>query len=270
MDSIDYSQPIVSILMGKTGHGKSTFSNLLSNSQDFVVGDTTKSCTKEIKLKCFYNQENQVKVSIIDTPGLSDSDGDDNKIIDDMKNFLLKSDISRINAILIVISIQETRMDQSLKNLLEEICKIFPLKNFWEHVIIIWTHYSGSENKKRRLEQKAQNFSEEFNELTKDINKRHNLNINTIEKFNMIFNDYDIEETEVIIAKNKAQTISNINKIIYLMKNMNPLYAEAKPIIKEVEFKEEAQIGKFKIMTYENVQYRIYIDFDNKELDSEM
>ena len=121
MENISHSQPIASILMGKTGHGKSTFSNLLSGSEDFVVGNSTRSCTKEIKLKCFYNQENQVKVSIIDTPGLSDSDGDDKKIIDDIKNYLLKTDIPRINAILIVISIQEKRMDQSLNNLLEEI-----------------------------------------------------------------------------------------------------------------------------------------------------
>ena len=267
MENISHSQPIASILMGKTGHGKSTFSNLLSNSEDFVVGNSTRSCTKEIKLKCFYNQENQVKVSIIDTPGLSDSDGDDKKIIDDIKNYLLKTDIPRINAILIVISIQEKRMDQSLNNLLEEICKIFPLKKFWEHVIIIWTNFNGTESQKKRLEQKAEDFSKEFNALTEDINQRHNINIDTIENFNMIFNEYDIEETdEVTKAKNKAQTISNINKIINLMKNMNPLYAEAKPIIYDVELKEEVQIGKFKVMTYENVQYRIYIDFDNKEI----
>ena len=155
-------------------------------------------------------------------------------------------------------------MDQSLKKLLEEICKIFPLKNFWEHVIVIWTHYDGTENKKRKLKQKAEiNFAQEFIDLTKNINERHNLNIDIIEKFNMIFNEYDYEETdEEVKAKNKVQTINNINKIICLMKNMNPLYAEVKPIIKKEELKEETQIGKFKIMTYEKVQYRIYIDFD--------
>ena len=155
-------------------------------------------------------------------------------------------------------------MDQSLKKLLEEICKIFPLKNFWEHVIVIWTHYVGTENKKRKLKQKAEiNFAQEFIDLTKNINERHNLNIDIIEKFNMIFNEYDYEETdEEVKAKNKVQTINNINKIICLMKNMNPLYAEVKPIIKKEELKEETQIGKFKIMTYEKVQYRIYIDFD--------
>ena len=106
------SQPITAILMGKTGHGKSTLSNLLSNSNDFAIGSSTRSCTKEIKLKSFFNQENQVNVSIIDTPGLSDSDGDDNKIIDDMKKYLIKPDIPRINSILVTISIRENRMDQ--------------------------------------------------------------------------------------------------------------------------------------------------------------
>ena len=267
MENTTIFQPITAILMGKTGHGKSTFSNLLSDSTDFVIGDSTKSCTKEIKLKCFFNHENQAKISIIDTPGLSDSDGDDNKIIDDMKKYLIKPDIPRINTILIVISIQENRMDQSLKKLIEEICKIFPLKNFWEHAIIIWTHYIGTKNQKKKLEEKAQNnFAKEFIELTKDINERHNLNIDIKDKFNMIFNEYDYEEVDKeVIAKNKAETTNNINKIICLMKNMNPLYAEVKPIIKKVELKEENQIGKFKLMTYENVQYRIYIDFDFNE-----
>ena len=267
MENATIFQPITAILMGKTGHGKSTFSNLLSDSTDFVIGDSTRSCTKEIKLKCFFNHENQAKISIIDTPGLSDSDGDDNKIIDDMKKYLIKPDIPRINTILIVISIQENRMDQSLKKLIEEICRIFPLKNFWEHAIIIWTHFIGTKNQKKKLEEKAQNnFAKEFIELTKDINERHNLNIDIKDKFNMIFNEYDYEEVdEEVIAKNKAETTNNINKIICLMKNMNPLYAEVKPIIKKVELKEEKQIGKFKLMTYENVQYRIYIDFDFDE-----
>ena len=262
------SQPITAILMGKTGHGKSTLSNLLSASNDFAIGNSARSCTKEIKLKCFFSQENQVNVSIIDTPGLSDSDGDDNKIIDDMKQYLIKPDIPRINSILIVISIQENRMDQSLKNLLEEIFKIFPLKNLWEHVIIIWTHYNGTANQKRRLEQKAlTSFANEFKELTNYVNQTHNLNIDIIDNFNMIFNEYDYEETdEEVKAGNEAQSIQNINRIIDLMKNTNPLYAEVKPIIKEVELKEEKQIGKFKVMTYENVQYRIYVDFDGKEI----
>ena len=101
-DEANYKQ-MTAILMGKTGHGKSTLSNLLSNSNDFAIGNDTRSCTKEIKLKYFVNQENKAKISIIDTPGLSDSDGDDNKIINDMKKYLIKSDVPRINAILIVI-----------------------------------------------------------------------------------------------------------------------------------------------------------------------
>ena len=265
-DEANYKQ-MTAILMGKTGHGKSTLSNLLSNSNDFAIGDDTRSCTKEIKLKYFVNQENKAKISIIDTPGLSDSDGDDNKIINDMKKYLIKSDIPRINTILIVISIQENRMDQSLKDLLEAICKIFPLKNFWEHVIIIWTHYSGSKKKKENLVKKAKgNFAQEFIDLTQAINRKHNLNIELKDELNMIFNEYDNQEDdEKIIAENKSQTTNNINKIISLMKNMNPLYAEVKPIIKQVELINEIQLGKFKIMTYENVQYRIYIDFDFNE-----
>ena len=260
-------QPITAILMGKTGHGKSTLCNLLSNSEEFVISDSTQSCTKEIKLKTFFNHENQAKISIIDTPGLSDSHGDDNKIIDDMKKYLINPNIPRINTILIVISIQETRMDQSIKKLLEEICRIFPLKSFWKHVIIIWTHYNGTDSAKRKLKQKAQtNFTQEFIELTKNINKNHNMNLDIIDKINMIFNEYDNdEEDETVKYNNKTQTINNINLIVSLMKDMNPLYEEVKPVIKKEELIDTTQVGKFKIMTYENVQYRIYIDFNFDE-----
>ena len=61
---------------------------------------------------------------------------------------------------------------------------------------------------------------------------KRNIKIEVKDQFNMVFNEYDFkEDDEKIIAENKAQTINNINKIIFLMKNMNRLYAEVKPII---------------------------------------
>ena len=255
---------ITAILMGKTGHGKSTLCNLLSDSEDFIVGDTSHSCTKEIQIKNFFNHANRASVSIIDTPGLSDSDGDDNKIIDDMKKYLIKPDIPRINAILIVISIQEPKMDKSIVNLLEEIIKIFPLKSFWKHVIIIWTKYFGSANQKKRLQEKAQkDFRTDFIDLTKNIKKKFNMDLDIIDNINMVFNEYDHEEEdEKIKAFNKTQTINNINQIFSFMKNMNPLYAEVKPVVKKDELIDTVKTGKFTIMSYEQVQYRIYIDFN--------
>ena len=54
-------------------------------------------------------------------------------------------------------------MDQPIQKLLEEICRIFPLKSFWKHVIIIWTHYNGTPSVKRKFVEKAETgFTKEF------------------------------------------------------------------------------------------------------------
>jgi len=68
---------ITAILLGKAGHGKSTFCNLLSDTKDFLVGRSTHSITSEIKYKDFINEKNNAKIRIIDTPGFSDSEGRD-------------------------------------------------------------------------------------------------------------------------------------------------------------------------------------------------
>ena len=92
------------------------------------------------------------------------------------------------------------------------------------------------------------------------------MNLDIIDRFNMIFNEYDNdEEDETVKSNNKTQTINNINQIVPLMKNMNPLYEEVKSITKKEELIGTTQEGKFTIMTYENVQYRIYIDFNFDE-----
>lgn len=78
------------ILLGKTGHGKSTFCNLLSDSFEFKVGENLNSCTKDIKKKEYDLKEDNTKLVIIDTPGFSDSDGDDPENIKKIKNLFIK------------------------------------------------------------------------------------------------------------------------------------------------------------------------------------
>ena len=46
-----------------------------------------------------------------------------------------------ISKILLVISFQESRIDESLQNFVQKIAQIFPLPNFWEHIDIIFTKY---------------------------------------------------------------------------------------------------------------------------------
>ena len=253
------------ILFGKTGHGKSTFCNLLSDSYEFKVGDVAdvNSCTKDIKKKEYDFKEDNVKLVIIDTPGFSDTDGDDDKIIEKIKNYLLKKDFPRINSIIVVISIQEPKLDQSIQLFLEVMCQVFPLPKLWEHIILVWTHYyAGSERAKNALKDKAKAFQNKFMEFTETINKKYNISIQTINELKMIFNEYDENAEEIIKKQNEASSKENIQTIISWLKNMNPLYEN---IVKE---KDDEKIlkqvvnGKNTFITKQKLKIRTYKDFD--------
>lgn len=162
---------------------------------------------------------------IIDTPGFSDSDGDDPENIKKIKHYLLQKDLPRINSIIVVISIQEPKLDKSIQLFLEVMCKVFPLPKLWEHIILIWTHfYAGSQNALNRLKQKAKEFQTEFMKLTETINKKYNLRIETINELKMIFNEYDESADEETRKSNEVSTKRNIQTIISWLKDMNPLY----------------------------------------------
>ena len=261
-DSLDFKE-ISSILLGKTGHGKSTLCNLLGDTNSFMVSDSIHSCTKSIKSQIFINQKNQVKIAIIDTPGFCDSDGEDKSIIEEMKLKLRDKTFPRINTILIVISIQEPRLDKSIQECIKEICKLFPLADFWNHVIIIYTHFNGTENQKRRLKQKGEAFINDFIELTNIINRENSIQINLPNNgIKMIFNEYDATEIdEVIIKLNLEETEKNINKIINYMKDMRPIYSSLRLLGQKDILLSQDTVGKFTIIKYKKVNIIEYEDF---------
>jgi len=257
------------ILLGKTGHGKSTFCNLLSDSFEFKVAAETdvNSCTKEIKKKEYDIKEENIKLVIIDTPGFSDSDGDDPNIIKDIKNYLLKKDLPRINSIIVIISIQEPKLDQSIQLFLGAMCQVFPLPKLWEHIILVWTHYyAGSENAKNNLKQKAANFQEKFMKLTETINRKYNISIQKIDKLKMIFNEYDENADEEIRKNNETSSKRNIKTIISWLKDMSPLYEDI------VEEKDDEKIinkevnGKNTYITKQKLKIRTYKDFSRDNI----
>ena len=87
-----------------------------------------------------YKKDNITKkLYIIDTPIFEDSEGRDDANIEKMKTFIKENE--RIKCIVIVIDFNLIRCDKSLQNSIKIIAELFPLKNFLEHVIIVWSHY---------------------------------------------------------------------------------------------------------------------------------
>jgi len=61
------------LLIGRIGSGKSTLSNVLSNTSDFEEGASLFPVTKEIQTKDFYLETNiEKKYKVIDTVGFGD------------------------------------------------------------------------------------------------------------------------------------------------------------------------------------------------------
>ena len=207
------------ILLGKTGHGKSTLCNLLSNSTKFRVGHDTKSTTQEIETSEIINEENKVKLNIIDTPGFSDSGGADKDMIhiNALIKYLEDKSKPRIHAILIVFSIQEPKMDNSIKEFLRQICALFPLPDFWDHIIIFYTRFFGQEKSELDdLRDRALSFKDDFIKLSEEIAKKLPINKLTKDKeLKYVLNNYNILSKDKNISElNLKNSKENINKVI--------------------------------------------------------
>ena len=238
------------VVLGKTGSGKSSFLNAIIKNFDpknklLETSDDTKGCTKDFEeVNIIYNGN---RLCFFDTPGLDDGNSDFIKLLREEG----KDPNKRINSILICNNVHTPRFNVigGLREAIIEIINCFPLKEFWEHVIIINTHVIKNKYKKPSKFEDAIKNNED---IRKAMNEKKINSPNYIEEFffDTVDKDNDIPKTDDNL-KNELKNL--FNKII----KTKPLYKDIK-ILKPVEEEE----GVYKI-TYE---IREYIDFNGDKI----
>jgi len=156
------------LLLGRTGVGKSKLAKILSGDESIKVGDTFLPETKIPKCyNCEYNYEKECfKYSIIDTPGYDDLNGNDKTIFRHIDNFLT-SRVYKIKGIVLLYSFQDPKFGNNHLEGLKKILQLFPINNFWDYVIIIFTrtYTDGEEDDEEKKIKLKNNLKEIFSDL---------------------------------------------------------------------------------------------------------
>ena len=137
------------ILVGKTGAGKTTILNAIFNK---VMGKVEKSAISVTKTSTiyYYKLTNGKVVCLVDTPGLADTEKTEKKNIDNIHLEGITKAISdakiHIKGILFLVNFQSERFDASEQEALLNYNTVFPLKNFWKSLVIVYTHFFADPN----------------------------------------------------------------------------------------------------------------------------
>jgi GTP-binding protein EngB required for normal cell division len=158
-------------LIGSTGVGKSSFANKLGNLNDkdksaFKVASTASSVTETTSIKSMTWFDGS-KVTVIDTPGLNDSEGRDTKHIANMVE-TLKSH-KHVNLFALVFNGKVPRFDDSMKAMIKIFKEMFG-PDFLKNACLVFTNWPMHEyaiDERNISDDTEEKKRKEFNEIFK-------------------------------------------------------------------------------------------------------
>ena len=246
------------IVLGETGTGKSTFCNNLCLQAKCAVGEGLNSETEKVQgIKCEgeYND-----IFIIDTPGLNDSNGpeQDELNINKMNEYIRQN--PRIKGIIILLKFTDNRLTGSVKKSLKRFCDMFPMNDFWNHVIFILSHFyaNSPEEKQNRKKNLLKNYKQEIKEIMNQSKITHQ-NFIIPEEINLYFCELKNPDEE---------TKNEILNAIQFLRNKQQMFKKIEEREEEPKINNTTILGNTKTVEYIKEKVTIFTDFDDTETES--
>ena len=214
MSQVQIRMPSIFVLLGKTGHGKSSLGNFLLEYNKFGVSDKPESKTDETEIGYNYSKN----FGIIDTPGLNDSKGRDQIHYEKMIRFIQSR---KITSFLLVLNYQEPRLSSDMKDLIKIFCNIFNFEAF-EHLGIVFTKfYETSKKRAKELKNiKINNYQPIVKNIVENFfnkNLEHDIPCFFVDSDSEEINKISLEERDRIIEW--GTNLDNINLYNLIIKN---------------------------------------------------
>jgi GTP-binding protein EngB required for normal cell division len=240
--------PYISIVLGETGAGKSSFINAITQKYECEVSPQAKACT--IDFQIIEKKHKGEDYMFIDTPGLNDPKGDLGNITQ-IKSAL--EDYKSIRCILLLLKFQDSRLSDSTVKIFKNFMECFPLPEFWKHVLIIRTHANKKDDDFEDDREKIEGSivkSLSYDEFKNFKNFMKNIGINLPVALQEFYVDCRNEE------KKRKRTLENnkdeFEKIYNAIKGLNKMFGD----IKTVAYDEQDKSGTFpKLVTMKKIEY---------------
>ena len=243
------------IVLGETGSGKSSLVNKLLKDPKCKVGNELNSETE--KVIGYMGEGKYSDIFIIDTPGLNDSNGaEKDKInIDAMHKYIKEN--PRIKGIIILLRFIDNRLTGSIKNSIKTFADLFPSNNFWNHVVIVFSHYGVI---------KAEEREEKKNNLKKMCKKELSLLMNEtkLKHSNFILPDSDKLPMYFCELKDEDENSNKeIENLINHLRKKEKIFKKIEEKIEEPKIIKTEKNGNVTTYEYNIEKVTLYTDFDD-------
>ncbi len=234
------------ILGGKTGTGKSTLINAMMGEEVAEARKDSFSVTTKTAVY-YYRLKSGKMITILDTPGLMDTNTSKDPNIDnihlrEIQEKVYKENI-QVKGIIFLVNFQNERFDASEQEALINYNKIFPLPNFWEHILVVFTHYFGDPDGDDEEEMKK--TRDESNKKILGTIMERIKNISTVIDYNDLTTKYFNSYSPVKTPKQKSKNDKNKEELEVYLENISkkePLFTRVEMVTKENYVVEENKV----------------------------